>query len=39
MSPHKTVPAKEDIALLPPFTRLGQQDITLVQTQAQALAA
>jgi ribonuclease D len=34
-----TVPSKEDIALLPPFPRLGVHAITLVQTAAQALAA
>lgn len=39
MAPHKTVPAKEDIALLPAFPRLGPPDITLVQTAPQALAA
>lgn len=39
MSPQKTVPAKEDIALLPAFHRLGPPDITLVQTATQAQAA
>jgi ribonuclease D len=34
-----TVPSKEDIALLPPFPRLGLGHITLIQTAAQAQTA
>lgn len=33
------IPSKEDIALLPPFERLGLEQVTVVATQAQAAAA
>lgn len=39
MSPQKTPPSNEDIALLPLFDRLGLQQITLVSTGPQALGA
>ena len=35
-APHRPTPSKEDIALLPPFERLGLERIALVATAAQA---
>lgn len=39
MTTHHNTPDKDAIALLPPFERLGLARITLVNTEAQALAA
>lgn len=39
MSPRLHAPSRDDIALLPPFERLGLHQIAVVQTAAQAHAA
>ncbi|MDD2878853.1 MAG: 3'-5' exonuclease domain-containing protein 2 [Rhodoferax sp.] len=39
MTTHHNTPDKDAIALLPPFERLGLERITLVNTEAQAIAA